>query len=452
MDLTQYFGGPKGSLDDPNADPLDVPTYSFKYQNYDQERIEDANEVGDVSGLYSYIDDVGERHVVRYTAGADKGFVVVNGVPDNNAADAYRLPLLKAPNWTRGKVMVTKGVNGEYNFIATGADHRRQEKLGPDGLVRGSYSFLDDSSVQHTVEYVAGAGIGFKVLSNTVGHKILDPLRVPSESDRSPASSSGRFPASSSGGISGSSESDRGSASGRFPSSASGFAPASGNGYSSTSRYPSSTVSPTYLPTSSYAPNPSISQSTSGFSDISTLKPPFPSGNSNSYAYNRQGGSSGGFPTTTIRPEISGGGGFDQGQSSFGDGNDNSYALGGGQQVGGSASQGTGGNRNREFDRRRPSSNRNSNRKSYNDFNSRNDINSEEFTNKNINSFEGSSSRGGTSNSERRFSTVIKNVGQSHFGIPPGQAVRAHIQNIDLTSFGDRILSPSEALEKDFGF
>ncbi|KAL5289462.1 hypothetical protein ACFFRR_009527 [Megaselia abdita] len=433
MDLTQYFGGPKGSLDDLNADPLDVPTYSFKYQNYDQERIEDANEVGDVSGLYSYVDDTDERHTVRYTAGADKGFVVVNGVPDNNAADAYRLPLLKAPNWTRGKIMVTKAANGEYDFIATGADHRRQEKLGPDGLVHGSYSFLDDNSVQHTVEYVAGAGIGFKVLSNTVGHKILNPTGssgAPMVSSVTSALNSGGY---QSGGLP--------SSSGGLPSSSGGFPSGPGGISSNSGGFPSSTISPTYLPTSSFSPIPSIP----GYSDISTLKPPYTGGNS--YAFNRQDTSSGGFPTTTIRPQTSGGGALDQGRRNSYSGN-HLYAFGAGNEA---QNSDFGGNRNRGSDRRKPtsSSNRNSDRKSYSDFISRNGINSEEVTSKNINSFQGTSSRGGSSNSERRYNTIIKNVGERHFGIPPGQAVRAHIQNIDLTSFGARIPSPSETFEKD---
>jgi hypothetical protein len=43
---------------------------------------------------------------------------------------------------------------------------------------------------------------------------------------------------------------------------------------------------------------------------------------------------------------------------------------------------------------------------------------------------------------------VIKNTGNGWFyGIPPGSAVRAHIQNIDLSQ--DRALSPSEALRRD---
>lgn len=45
--------------------------------------------------------------------------------------------------------------------------------------------------------------------------------------------------------------------------------------------------------------------------------------------------------------------------------------------------------------------------------------------------------------------TIIKNIGQSYFGIPPGVSVRAHVQSIDLYPFGSKPISPSEALEND---
>jgi hypothetical protein len=45
---------------------------------------------------------------------------------------------------------------------------------------------------------------------------------------------------------------------------------------------------------------------------------------------------------------------------------------------------------------------------------------------------------------------IIKNTSNGWFyGVPPGSAVRAHIQNIDLVPSHDRALSPSEALQRD---
>lgn len=45
---------------------------------------------------------------------------------------------------------------------------------------------------------------------------------------------------------------------------------------------------------------------------------------------------------------------------------------------------------------------------------------------------------------------VIKNTSNGWFyGVPPGSSLRAHIQNIDLVPTHDRALSPSEALRRD---
>lgn len=53
--------------------------------------------------------------------------------------------------------------------MTSSPDQRRAETTGPDGITRGSYSYLDDKGVQRTVEYIAGAGIGYKVVQSTVG-------------------------------------------------------------------------------------------------------------------------------------------------------------------------------------------------------------------------------------------------------------------------------------------
>lgn len=44
--------------------------------------------------------------------------------------------------------------------------------------------------------------------------------------------------------------------------------------------------------------------------------------------------------------------------------------------------------------------------------------------------------------------TIIRNIGQDYFGVPPGVSVRAHVQSIDLYPYGSKP-SPSEAIEKD---
>lgn len=58
----------------------------------------------------------------------------------------------------------------------------------------------------------------------------------------------------------------------------------------------------------------------------------------------------------------------------------------------------------------------------------------------------------GTDNSHRpnaQDSTLIKNAGDWYVGLPPGSAVRAHVQSIDLLPLGGRPPSPSEALRRD---
>uniref|UniRef100_A0A1A9W7H6 Cuticle protein 6 n=1 Tax=Glossina brevipalpis TaxID=37001 RepID=A0A1A9W7H6_9MUSC len=191
-DLAQYPVRPRGSPDDPLADPYDDPSYSFSFRTADHSRSEDSNSSGRVrgtdlfmktfikgetsvillwliTGLYSYLDDVGERHSVRYAAGAGTGFEVSNAIPDNPARVGYTLPLYKAHPKTRGKITVQRGPDGAYKLIAAGPDHRRAESRASDGLVHGTYSFLDDKGVQRTVEYIAGAGIGYRVVQNRVG-------------------------------------------------------------------------------------------------------------------------------------------------------------------------------------------------------------------------------------------------------------------------------------------
>lgn len=54
-----------------------------------------------------------------------------------------------------------------YRFISGGPDQRRSETKDPFGNVRGSYTFLDDKGKQHTTHYIAGPGIGYRVLKKS---------------------------------------------------------------------------------------------------------------------------------------------------------------------------------------------------------------------------------------------------------------------------------------------
>merc|ERR1712066_1180290 len=81
-----------------------------------------------------------------------------------------------------------------YNFQFEGEEQSRQEEQDEDGLVTVSYSYLGADGVQHTVNYRAGAGIGFEIIGPSVdqmfadfGAKVDDPLPVAAVRDAAPA-------------------------------------------------------------------------------------------------------------------------------------------------------------------------------------------------------------------------------------------------------------------------
>ncbi|XP_014093148.3 uncharacterized protein [Bactrocera oleae] len=169
MNLAQYPVRKLGTANDPLADPYDDPSYSFNFRSGHQSRTETSDSSGRITGLYSYLDDVGERHSVRYAAGAGTGYEVLNSVPDNPVSVAYAAPLYKDHPKARGKMTTQRGPNGTYKLIAAGPDHRRAESRSPDGFVKGTYSYLDDTGIQRTVEYIAGPGIGYRIVKNRMG-------------------------------------------------------------------------------------------------------------------------------------------------------------------------------------------------------------------------------------------------------------------------------------------
>lgn len=145
------------------------PSYAFNFRTDEYSRREEADVTGKVRGLYSFIDDVGEKHLVRYAASADRGFEVLNSVPDASRYVRYDAPLYKTSPKVRGRIAYERGPGRQYKFISSGPDQRRSETTGPDGITRGSYSYLDDKGVQRTTQYIAGARIGYRVVQETTG-------------------------------------------------------------------------------------------------------------------------------------------------------------------------------------------------------------------------------------------------------------------------------------------
>ncbi|KAK3915030.1 Adult-specific rigid cuticular protein 12.6 [Frankliniella fusca] len=196
MDLSQ--GGGRAPRPPPDGryspeydnyfDPLEDPSYSFAFRTPTYARKEDADGRGDVTGVYSYIDDVGERHVVQYEAGAEKGFNVINSFPDNVPAPGYHLGPGNPP---RGRTTIVQNRDGSYRFVAAGPDSRREEVSDQVNNRRGSYSYIDDKGVQQTVEYIAGPGIGYRIINKHKG--VVIP---PTYATSFPPFSSSPFPVS----------------------------------------------------------------------------------------------------------------------------------------------------------------------------------------------------------------------------------------------------------------
>ncbi|CAG9814413.1 unnamed protein product [Phaedon cochleariae] len=169
-DLNQ--SGPRaiGSRDDPYYDPYEDPSYKFGFRTRTYTRDENANRVGDVNGRYSYIDDVGEKHNVEFIAGKNTGFHVKTPFPDSNPR-AYG-PLYfrgRGKPIPRGRTSIQRGLDGSYKFVSAGPDQRRTETSDSTGHVRGSYTYLDDKGVQHSVHYIAGPETGYRVLKQVKG-------------------------------------------------------------------------------------------------------------------------------------------------------------------------------------------------------------------------------------------------------------------------------------------
>lgn len=134
-----------------------------------------------MGGVYSFIDDVGEKHLVRYAASAGRGFEVLNSVPDASRYVRYGAPLYKTSPKVRGRIAYERGPGKQYKFISSGPDQRRTESTGPDGITRGSFSYLDDKGIQRTTQYIAGPRIGYRVVQETTGigtHLLPRPSQV----------------------------------------------------------------------------------------------------------------------------------------------------------------------------------------------------------------------------------------------------------------------------------
>lgn len=114
QNLSQVPRSPVGSPTDPLADPYDDPSYAFGFKTKTQARKEEADSSGRVQGEFIYVDDAGEKHGVKYKAGANRGFEVENGVPDSPNSIRYNSPLYKAEPTARGRITFERGPDRQY--------------------------------------------------------------------------------------------------------------------------------------------------------------------------------------------------------------------------------------------------------------------------------------------------------------------------------------------------
>lgn len=295
----------------------------------------------------------------------------------------------------RGRISYERGPGAQYKFIASGPDQRRSESTGADGITRGSYSYLDDKGVQRTVEYIAGAGIGYRVVKTTTGpgsHLVPRPfipdfnVVSPQSNDISDIDGSG-FKTAESGSV--------------IPSRGGGGV--GGGQHNNVYGNSGGNVNRERDPLHS-SQDHSTTGSSNSFSSGQN------SGNGN--AFNSQTSTNSQKPT---------------GQR--GD-TDNSH------RPTSSSNRGS----------TRYSGNKNSD---YSPNNRPNVIASLGPPYITRDHFGLTGERDNDWSQHRQDSTLIKNAGDWYVGLPPGSAVRAHVQSIDLLPLGGRPPSPSDALRRD---
>lgn len=320
------------------------------------------------------MDDAGERHSVRYAAGANTGYEVSNAVPDTPSIVRYSAPLYKTNRNARGRIAYERGPGGQYKFIASGPDQRRSESTDAEGITRGSYSYLDDKGTQRTVQYIAGAGIGYRVVQSTTGVGThLAPRPAITEFAQAPQSND--------------------------------ISDDDGTGFKTAE---SGLLVPGRKTGTLFTGN---------------------RGNPNGFGNNRGSAMDGtrdydndGFGTSANRGTAT---------DNFGT-NSNTANKSGGRKPN------TPNRGSSRFDGQPLKTNR---------LNGKDDEHNPPYVSNQYDELE--QDRNNDWTNRGRDSTVLKNVGNWYVGLPPGAAVRAHVQSIDLLPLGGRPPSPGEALRHD---
>lgn len=346
-------------------------------------------------------------------------------------------------------------INGR--FVSAGPDQRRTETSDSSGHVRGSYTYLDDKGVQHSVHYIAGPETGYRVLKNVKGPHLptVFPFERPDIVPAAPdfydyVGESDLFDTAASGhnkpGRGSNKEGNKPSFDGLGSDDSDTSNPKKPSGRPSSTSRPSyddyggdlfdgpssTTLKPSSKPTStpgSYQPGPRVDDGTyippgDVNQDDGQYRPGFDeSGEDKPGIFGSKLGKPGTTTTRPSKPE-------DDGQ--YRPGLDNS----------GSGSY---------KPRTKP------NKPNYQDYDDSNDLNL--FGSESRPPFGGSGGRdgfappiirvGGGKECDQCKGTLVTNVGEKVFSVPPGVSVRAHVQSIDLLPLASPIPSPSEQFNED---
>lgn len=302
--------------------------------------------------------------------------------------------------------------------------------MGSDGIVRGSYSFLDDKGVQRTVQYEAGAGIGYRVIKTTVGpltHVLPAPI-VPVLGLRDNLANDISAPISN-----------------RIDDQSSFTTPPS-RPFTTPANRPYSTSSPN-RPFS-----PSLDNDPDGPVSPPRINRPFSLNQDNEQdgpvspprinrPFNLDNGSDGPIPPPRNPNNLNNSGRNPAGRNPNG--------------------------RNPGLRRRRPIRVNDGRRVRPNNHGPSNSNNlpepqgplvttiapidglNTELPESTFNIKKLNDDRDEDWKKDGKDSTIIKNVGDDYVGLPPGSAVRAHVQSIDLIPLGERAPSPADALRRE---
>ncbi|XP_047492379.1 flocculation protein FLO11-like [Penaeus chinensis] len=144
-------------------------SYSFNYETDSSDREESADPNLNVKGRFSFQGTDGRRKTIRYRAGADTGFVAQGDhipVSPEVPAGSQVVPQTKSgsskPSQSSSHLSFGQSsLDGTYSFNYETDSSNREESADSDLNVKGRFSFRADDGRERTIQYRAGAGLGF---------------------------------------------------------------------------------------------------------------------------------------------------------------------------------------------------------------------------------------------------------------------------------------------------